>query len=325
MCGMDTRTLPHTDLTVSRASFGTMPFGSQADQAASTRMVDCCMDHGINFFDTANMYNKGVAEIVLGKALKGRRSRVVIASKVRFPMGGAPDQSGLSGAAMLRAIDESLTRLDTDYLDLYYFHAPDWSVPIEESLATMDQLVRAGKVRYPACSNYAGWQVVEMLWTSERNGLRPPYVSQIMYNLLARGIEQEYAAMCKRFGVSILVYNPLAGGLLTGKQHRERPLAGTRFDSNQLYLDRYWHPGYFEAVDALRAIANRAGRSLIGLALNWLQHHTATDCVILGASNLEQLEQNLRAWEGGPLPDEAVRACDEVWDRLRGITPKYNR
>jgi aryl-alcohol dehydrogenase-like predicted oxidoreductase len=146
-----------------------------------------------------------------------------------------------------------------------------------------------------------------------------------MYNLLARGIEQEYAAMCKRFGVSILVYNPLAGGLLTGKQHRERPLAGTRFDSNQLYLDRYWHPGYFEAVDALRAIANRGGRSLIGLALNWLQHHTATDCVILGASNLEQLEQNLRAWEGGPLPDEAVRACDEVWDRLRGITPKYNR
>lgn len=160
MDSMETRTLQHTDLTVSRAAFGTMPFGSQADEAQCRRMVDCCMDHGINFFDTANMYNKGVAETVLGNVLKGRRDRAVLASKVRFPMGDAPDQQGLSRAAILRAIDESLARLQTDYVDLYYLHAPDGKVPVEESLEAMNELVRAGKVRYPASSNFAGWQVV---------------------------------------------------------------------------------------------------------------------------------------------------------------------
>jgi aryl-alcohol dehydrogenase-like predicted oxidoreductase len=226
---------------------------------------------------------------------------------------------------MLKAIDLSLSRLQTDYLDLYYLHAPDYSTPIEETLETMDRLVRAGKVRYPAVSNYAAWQVVEMHWLCRRNGYKPPHVSQPMYNLLARGIEQEYFAMCRRLGVATVVYNPLAGGFLTGKHRRERPIPGSRFDANQLYLDRYWHPAYFDAVDALRAIAQDAGRTLTGLALNWVQHHTATDCVILGASTMEQLEQNLEAWGKGPLPAEVVAACDGVWNNLRGITPKYNR
>jgi aryl-alcohol dehydrogenase-like predicted oxidoreductase len=146
-----------------------------------------------------------------------------------------------------------------------------------------------------------------------------------MYNLLARGIEQEYLAMCKRFGVSTAIYNPLAGGLLTGKQPRERPEAGTRFDKNQLYLDRYWHPAYFDAVDELRRIAQQSGRSAIDIALNWLLEHTATDVVILGASKPEQLQQNLDAFGRGPLPEDALKAVDAMWDRLKGITPKYNR
>jgi len=146
-----------------------------------------------------------------------------------------------------------------------------------------------------------------------------------MYNLLARGIEQEYLPMCREFGVSTVVYNPLAGGLLTGKHAQEAPLAGSRFDNNQLYLDRYWRPCYFDAVAELRRAAEQAGRSLVSLSLSWLLHHTQTDCVILGASRIEQLEENLRAIEDGPLPEETLAACDAVWAKLRGITPKYNR
>src|SRR6266498_5706690 len=236
---MQTRTLGRTDLTVSRACFGTMTFGSQVNENDAGRILDSCLDAGINFIDTANVYNAGKSEEILGRLLQGRRNRVVLASKVRGKMGEAPDEIGLSRAAIFRAIDDSLRRLCTDHLDLYYLHQPDWSVPIEESLEAMDRLVRAGKVRYPASSNYAGWQVVEMLSIAEKNGYTPATVTQPMYNLLARGIEQEYLAMCQRFGVATVVYNPLAGGLLTGKQTGQQPLAGTRFDKNEMYLNRY--------------------------------------------------------------------------------------
>ena len=322
---METRTLPHTDLTVSCACYGTMTFGKQSDQALSTRLVDRCIDGGINFFDTANAYSYGAAETILGNALKGRRNQVVLASKVGFKAGDEPGDSGLKRESILRAIDLSLERLQTDYLDLYYLHVPDWNTPIEESLEAMDQVVRAGKVRYLASSNYAGWQVVEMHWISQRRGYQAPHVSQPMYNLLARGIEQEYLAMCRRFEVSTVIYNPLAGGLLTGKHQMERPIPGTRFDANQLYLDRYWHPAYFEAVDELKGIAESGGRTVVDMALNWALHHTAADCAIIGASNEAQLTQNLEALAQGPLPAEMVTACDGVWNRLRGITPKYNR
>ncbi len=322
---METRKLAGTDLAVSRVCFGAMTFGSQADEAASRRMIDRCLECGINFFDTANVYNHGAAEEITGRALKGRRGKVVLASKVRHKMGEAPDDVGLSRAAILKAVEGSLRRLGTDYLDLYYLHQPDYSAPIEETLAAMDELVRAGKVRYPASSNYAGWQVCRMLWIAEKNGYTPARVTQPMYNLLARGIEQEYVPMCRELGVSTVVYNPLAGGLLTGKQRREAPMPGSRFHANELYLGRYWHPAYFDAVDEVRQIAERAGRSMVSLALNWLLRHSAADCVILGASRMEQLEENLAAIAGGPLPEDAVKACDGVWAKLRGVTPKYNR
>jgi aryl-alcohol dehydrogenase-like predicted oxidoreductase len=322
---MQTKTLTHTDLTVSRACFGTMTFGSQADESAALRMVDSALDYGVNFLDTANVYNKGVSETIVGKALKGRRDKFVLASKVRGKMGDAPDESGLSRAAIHKGIDESLRRLGTDYLDIYYLHQPDYDVRIEESLAAVDELVRAGKVRYAACSNYAAWQMTQILAIAEKRGYKPATITQPMYNLLARGLEPEYAPMCKEFGVSMVVYNPLAGGLLTGKQSREAPLAGTRFDNNQMYLSRYWYDTYFDAVQELAVIARNAGRSLVSLALNWLLHHTATDCIILGASRIEQLEENLKAFDDGALPAETVAACDGVWARLRGVTPQYNR
>jgi len=318
--------LGHTDLKVSRACFGTMTFGSQADQAAADCMVDSSLDAGINFFDTANMYNRGRAEEILGKALGARRPSVVLASKVRYPWGDARDEVGLSRAAMVKALDASLRRLGTDYLDLYYLHQPDYDVPIEETLSTMDEFVRAGKVRYPAVSNFAAWQVCEIHSISAKLGYKAPYVSQPMYNLLARGIEEEYLPFCRRFGIAVVPYNPLAGGFLTGKHTRgSTPEAGSRFDKNTLYLNRYWHDDYFAAVSELASIAGEARKTLVELSLQWLLAQPQVDSVILGASRLEQLEENLKACQAGPLDSATLERCDAVWKRLRGITPKYNR
>jgi aryl-alcohol dehydrogenase-like predicted oxidoreductase len=302
-----------------------MTFGSQVDESQAIRVVDRCLDLGVNFFDTANVYNQGASEVIVGKALKGRRDKLVLASKVRGKMGDASDQNGLSRAAIERGVEDSLRRLQTSYLDLYYLHQPDYAVPIDESLEAMERLVKQGKVRYPASSNYSGWQVCQMQWIAAKNGYKPATVTQPMYNLLARGIEQEYLPMCKEFGVSTVVYNPLAGGMLTGKQKRDAPLPGTRFDGNQMYLGRYWNEQDFDAVAALLDIARTAGRSPVSLALNWLLHHTATDCVILGASKIEQLEENLKAMEDGPLSADTVSACDQVWSKIRGVSPQYNR
>jgi aryl-alcohol dehydrogenase-like predicted oxidoreductase len=322
---MQLRNLKHTDLHVSRACFGTMTFGSQVDEPAAIRMIDRCIDLGVNFLDTANVYNKGASEIILGKAIKGRRDKVVLASKVAGKMGDAANQIGLSRGAIETAIEESLKRLQTDHLDLYYMHHPDRSVPLEESLEAMDRLVRQGKVRYPCSSNYSGWQVTRMQWIAEKNGYKPATITQPMYNLLARGLEQEYLEMAQEFGISTVVYNPLAGGLLTGKQKREAPIKGTRFDNNPMYMSRYWHDQDFDAVSDLAEIAGKTGRSMVSLALNWLLHHTPTDCVILGASKIEQLEENLAVMAEGPLGEDTVAACDAVWARIRGVTPKYNR
>ncbi|HUQ95932.1 MAG TPA: aldo/keto reductase [Bryobacteraceae bacterium] len=322
---MQTTTLKRTGLNVSRVVLGTMTFGGQADETTSGQILDRALDAGINFVDTANAYNKGVTEEILGRALKGRRDRVVLASKVFNKMGDAADEQGLSRKAIERAIEDTLRRLRTDYLDLYYLHAPDWNVPIEESLAAMDSLVQAGKVRFPASSNYASWQVVQMLSLAANYGYRPAAVTQPMYNLLARGIEQEYLAMTQYYGISTVVYNPLAGGLLTGKHRRQAVTPGTRFDKNKMYQDRYWHDNMFDAVDALQEIAREERRTLVSLALNWIYHHTVADCMILGATSVEQLDENLKALEEGPLSENALRGCDAIWDALRGPAPKYNR
>jgi len=323
---MDYRTLSTTDLTVSRLCFGTLTLGASMDESAAARAIDRCLAAGINFFDTANVYNKGAAETILGKALSGRRQKAILASKVGFKTGVSPDESGLSRAAICKALEATLRRLQTDYLDLYYLHLPDYSVPIEGTLAAMEEAVRAGKVRYPAVSNYAAWQVCEIHWIAEKSGFRPPRVSQPMYNVLTRGIEGEYLAFCKRFNVAVVPYNPLAGGLLSGKQSKQRgPIPGTRFDGNRLYMDRYWHDDYFAAVEELSAVARGAGKTLVELSYQWLLSQAQVDSIILGASRLEQLEENLKACQEGALDQSLLARCDEVWKRLRGITPKYNR
>jgi aryl-alcohol dehydrogenase-like predicted oxidoreductase len=320
---MDKRTLQGTDLTVSRACMGTMTFGAQTGRADAERMIRTCLDQGINFFDTANVYAGGESERITGEALGSKRREAVLASKVGMKAGDHP--AGLTRSLMLQGVEASLERLRTDYLDLYYLHAPDWNTPLEETLSAAEQLVQQGKVRYIASSNYAGWQVCRMLWLAETNGWQPARVVQPMYNLLARRLEEEFLPFCREFGISTVVYNPLAGGLLTGKHNPTAPALGTRFDGNRLYLDRYWHDLNFTAVARLSETAAAAGRSLVSMALNWLLHHTQTDCVILGASRVEQLEENLSALHDGPLEDASVRACDEVWALVKGPTPKYNR
>lgn len=320
---METRSLAGTDLVVSRLCLGTMTFGDQTSEADALRMVDICLDAGVNFFDTANVYNNGVSEEITGRCLGARRKDVVLASKVRGDMG---DYEGLSPASVERALEDSLRRLGTDYLDIYYLHQPDYSVPIEETLAAIDKLRRQGKIRFLAVSNYSAWQVCEMLWLSQRNNWEPPVLSQPMYNCLARGIEQEYVAFCKKYRVGMAVYNPLAGGLLTGKQSQSSgPIQGTRFDGNKRYLDRYWHPEYFAAVESMKRVAQDAGRPMIEIALRWLLDQDTVDSVILGASKVEHLEANLAAAQSAPLSEQTRAACDEVWDALRGPTPFYNR
>jgi aryl-alcohol dehydrogenase-like predicted oxidoreductase len=320
---MDTRKLFGTDLTVSRICFGTMTFGSQTDRAAAARMLDMCIDAGINFFDTANVYNAGESERITGELLGTRRRSVVLASKVGMRTGDLP--AGLKRDVIVRAVEDTLARLGTDYLDLYYLHLPDWNTPVEESLEAMESLVREGKVRYPASSNYASWQVCRMLCLAEKNGYTPIRVTQPMYNLLARRLEDEYLTACRELGVSTVVYNPLAGGLLTGKHTAAAPVPGTRFDGNRMYLDRYWNDRNFEAVTELADFARRTGRSLVSVALNWLLHHTSSDCVILGASRVDQLEENLRAIKEGPLAPDTLEKCEQVWAMVKGAAPKYNR
>jgi aryl-alcohol dehydrogenase-like predicted oxidoreductase len=322
---METRLLSRTGLNVSRLCYGTMTFGDQTDAAAAAEIVACCLDQGVNFFDTANIYNAGASETILGQALKGRRDRVILASKVAAKMGPGPDEAGLSRAAIFRAVEESLRRLQTDYLDIYYLHWPDYAVPIEASLEAMGELMRQGKVRHAAASNFASWQVSRMLGLADRRNVPPIAVTQSMYNVLARGIEQEFLPMCREFGLGTVVYNPLAGGILTGKQKFAAPLPGTRFDKSKVYVDRYWHQANFEAVQQLAAVAQASGRSLISLSLNWILHHSPVDCIVLGASRLSQLQENLRAAGEGPLTADAVAACEAAWAKIRGPSPQYNR
>lgn len=320
---MEKRRLGHTELTISRACLGTMTFGAQTDAAAAARMVCVCLDRGVNFFDTANVYTAGESERLLGQALGDCRKDIILASKIGMKVGEHP--AGLTEKLIVTALETTLRRLNTDYLDLCYLHLPDWQTPIEESLAAMDRLVRHGKVRYVGSSNYPSWQICRMLCVAKTQGYRSLGIAQQMYNLIARRVEDEYLPFAAEFRVSTIVYNPLAGGLLTGKHRSGAPETGTRFDGNNAYLDRYWNQVNLEAVTTLSTIAAEAGRSLVSLALSWLLHHTPIDCVVLGASRLEQLEENLRVLDEGALDQTSVLACDNVWRGLYGPSPKYSR
>lgn len=291
-----------------------MTFGAQTPEDEAARMLSCCLDRGIGLIDTANAYNGGAAESIVGRAVGGQRARVTLASKVGQ---ASPEGKGLSRDAIFKAVEGSLRRLRTDYLDICYLHEPDRATPLEESLEAMERLVREGKVRHAGASNYPAWEVCRM---------RPLVrFAQAPYSLLARRAEAELFPMCRALGLTAVAYNPLAGGLLTGKHRAEGPEPGTRFDLKASYKSRYWNEANFRAVEALRERARAEGRSLVSLALNWILHHSPAERVILGASRFEQLEQNLAALGDGPLSPETLAACDTVWADLRGPAPPYHR
>jgi aryl-alcohol dehydrogenase-like predicted oxidoreductase len=323
---MEYRTLTGTGARISRICLGTMTFGAQADEQESIRMVHRALDAGVNFIDTADAYTQTASETIVGKALKGKRDGIVLASKVGNPVGPHKlKDNGLTRWHVIHGVEASLRRLDTDCLDICYLHTPDYNTPLEESLAAFDQLVRQGKVMYVGMSNYAAWQVCQALWLSDRHQLIPPAVMQCPYNLVTRGIEQEFLPFCREFDLGVTVYNPLAGGLLTGKHDRARPpREDTRFQLDDQYYNRYWLDSHFDAVADLVEIADQAGKKPVALALQWLAAQDVVDAIILGASRMEHLGENLSVWDG-TLDEDTLEACDRVWAQLRGDTFRYNR
>jgi aryl-alcohol dehydrogenase-like predicted oxidoreductase len=316
-----------TDLRIGRAVLGTMTFGTQLDEAEAAEVVHRARDLGVTMFDTANTYGDGRSEEILGRIVAPFRDEVQIASKVGSVRPSAdPNERRLDRDSILRECEDSLRRLGVDHVDLYYLHVPDPRTPMAESLAACEELVRAGKVRHLAISNHAAWQVTDAIRLAEANGWPRVRASQPMYNLLARRLEDEYAACSQRFGLTDLVYNPLAGGLLTGKHRFDRePAAGTRFDRKANYLDRYWNRAQFEALNRLQTIADDAGLTLIELAIRWLFSRPVVDGIIFGVSSLEHLEANLAAADGPAPDDETLARIDEVWADLGGAAPRYNR
>jgi aryl-alcohol dehydrogenase-like predicted oxidoreductase len=315
MAGMTYRRLGASGLVVSAVGLGCNNFGRTVDLDGTVAVVDAALDQGITLFDTADIYGrpKGSSEQLLGQALKGRRDDVVLATKFGMDMEGAngPDR-GARGARryIARAVEASLRRLETDYIDLYQMHAPDPSTPIEETLSALDDLVRAGKVRYLGNSNFAGWQVADADWVARSTGRTPFISAQNEYSLLTRDVEAEVVPACQRFGLGILPFFPLNSGLLTGKYRRgERPAEGTR-----LSLERYarvFENAPWDTIEALTAFAEERGRTLLDVAIAGLAARPAVASVIAGATTPEQVRTNAAAIAWQPTADDRA-ALDAI-------------
>jgi len=306
---MRIRRLGRTGLRVSEVCIGTMTFGYQADEETACAILDRAVDAGVNFLDTADVYpvppsleTVGRTEEIVGRWLKGRRDQIVLATKCRGRMGPGPNDEGLSRKHIMSAVEASLRRLQTDYIDLYQVHHPDEETPLEETLRAMDDLVRAGKVRYIGCSNFEAWRLCKALWISDKLHLARFDSVQPRYNLLYRAAERELLPLCVEEGVGVIAYNPLAGGLLTGKYRRDQPPPeGTRFalggSSGPLYRQRYWRDRLFDGVDRVAEIAGRLGVTPAQLSLAWLLRQPALTSAIVGATRPEQLDESLKAVE----------------------------
>ncbi|WP_432563787.1 aldo/keto reductase [Kineococcus sp. SYSU DK003] len=314
--------------TAAELVLGTMTFADTVDEQTAGRMLDVALAHEVTSIDTANAYTGGRTEELLGRLLAGRRDEVRLASKVGMPHADAGGDALLSPAAVRRCVEASLRRLGTDRLDLLYLHQPDRSSRLADTLSAVADLVTEGKVLALGVSNFAAWQIGDVETTAAAVGAPRPVVAQQLYNLLARRIEEEYVEFARTHELATMVYNPLGGGLLTGR-HRfaDQPTQG-RFGNSALaamYTQRYWDAELFAAVDRLKAIADTAGTTLAELALRWTAHQPAVDALLLGGSRSEQLEANIAAVARGPLPADVLAACDEVGAALRGPAPAYNR
>ncbi|MCR3922745.1 MAG: aldo/keto reductase [Firmicutes bacterium] len=316
--------LTGTGLSVSRVCLGTMTFGGQLNEQESIQVLKHALDSGVNFIDTANIYTGGQSEIIIGKGLKGYRENVVLASKVGGPTEKGTNCSGLGRKHIISAVEKSLKRLDTDYLDLYYMHFPDPSTPFEESMEAMSSLVTSGKIRYIGMSNYASWQMMDALTISDKRNWIAPRVTQSAYNLITRSIESELTPFIKEKKLGLTIFNPLAGGLLSGKHNKEKPADNSRFSDLGGYYKRYWNDQSFAAMEQLTQIAQKHDMNLLELALRWCISYSYVNSVIIGASRLDHLKKNLAYIEQGQLSDEILLQCNEVWKQLSGNRFSYH-
>lgn len=325
---MKFKRLGRTGIKVSEICLGTMTFGMQADETTAFAIMNKAAEAGVNFIDTADVYpvpvtpeTVGRTEEIVGKWLKGKRDDFILATKCRGAMGPKPWDEGLSRKHILKAVEDSLRRLQTDHIDLYQTHSPDPETPIEETLRALDDLVRQGKVRYIGCSNYPAWQLTKALWVSDKYNLARFDTVQPRYNLLFRQIEYELLPLCHEEQIGVITYNPLAGGILIGKYKRDvAPEAGTRFEifmrhQVTLYHERYWQDAQFEAVEALKQFFEPRGKPLAQVAVAWVLHQPDITSAIVGASLPEQLEDTLKAIHL-QLDEEELEFCDSIWYRI---------
>ena len=309
---MEYRKLGRTGLMVSELCLGTMTFGNEADEQTSKSVTDRFVEAGGNFVDTANVYSRGISEEITGRVIRDYREDVVLATKFRFPMGEGPNDSGASRKHIISACEASLRRLDTDYIDLYQIHCWDNSSPIEETLSALDDLVRAGKVRYIGCSNFTGWQIEKSVRVSEREGLARFDCLQPQYSLVVRDIEHEVLPASREEGLGVIPWSPLAGGFLTGKYSREdAPPENTRMASWVDTWKRHATPEKFDIVDRVCEIAKSRGKEPAQIALSWVKDRPGVTSPILGARNLEQLDKNLGVI-GWSLEERELNLLEEV-------------
>lgn len=301
---MEYRLLGKTGVKVSSLCFGTMSFGGDADEETSKAMYTRCRDAGINFFDTANSYGRGRSETILGKFIQGHRDELVISSKVCSAMGDGPNDRGLARRHMRRQVEDSLRRLNTDRLDLYFCHHFDPNTPIEEVLRSLEDLVREGKILYPAVSNWAAWQIARAIGISEARGWARFECIQPMYSLAKRQVEVEILPLARAEQIGVIPYSPLGGGLLTGKYTTAGKPEHGRLVDNANYVKRYGDQMYYDIAERFAGYAKQKGIHPATLAVAWVRSHPAITAPIIGARNLEQLEPSLAA---------ADLEMDEAW------------
>ncbi len=319
-----------TGLRVSQLCLGTMTFGLQCDEPESHAILDAAAEGGIDFLDTADVYplgggraTAGRTEEIVGTWLKGKRQSYIVATKCVGQMGPKPWDQGMSRKHILDAIDASLTRLQTDYVDVYQLHSYDPSTPIDEALEALDTVVKSGKARYVGVSNWMAHRVAQALGRSELKGLARIDSLQPRYNLLFRTFERDLLPLCEEEGIAVIPYNPIAGGLLSGKHDRAAsPPEGGRFqlgNAGARYQERYWHEAEFDTVDALKGLSNEAGMSMATMAVSWVMANPAITAPIVGASKPDQLKDSLDAAERGPMPADLKARLDEMTHAWRAV------
>ncbi len=320
---MEYRQLGNSGLRVPVLSFGTATFGGGSDffkawgsteVEEATRMVNLCLDAGVNLFDTSNVYSSGAAEEILGKAVSGLRDKVLFSTKATFPVSDKPNDYGSSRLHLIKACEDSLKRLGTDYIDIYHMHGFDANTPVEETLKTLDNLVQSGKVRYIACSNFSGWHLMKSLSVSERYGWSKYVAHQAYYSLINRDFEWELMPLGIDQKIGTIVWSPLASGLLSGKYRRDKPVpqnARVAQGGSPVPADTIDNERVYTIADMLEEIAEETGKTIAQVSLNWLLQRPTVDSIIVGARNEEQLQQNLGA-TGWNLSIDQVKKLDKV-------------